>query len=257
MAAWAAVSPTAQLFGPTLHHTPDASQIALTFDDGPNPACTPALLSLLERHAVSATFFLVGRFARAYPELVREIGNRGHNIGNHTETHANLTWLPPRRIAEELQDCQESILQAFGFKSDAAPILVRPPYGYRGPQLTSAVRRAGLRGVAMWSLTCYDWKPQPAARLIQRLERVVIRNRRLLPHDETKLAPSERPPAPTAGTKKRSNHGGEIIVLHDGDARQSGADRRHVLAALEYWLPRWQEAGFEFVTMNRLAGASL
>jgi hypothetical protein len=67
VASWAAVSPTSQLFGRTLHHTSDASQIALTFDDGPNPACTPELLKLLERHHASATFFLVGRFARAYP----------------------------------------------------------------------------------------------------------------------------------------------------------------------------------------------
>jgi peptidoglycan/xylan/chitin deacetylase (PgdA/CDA1 family) len=238
VAAWGAVHPTAELFGPTLHHTSDVSQIALTFDDGPNPACTPELLKLLERYRASATFFLVGRFARAHPELVRAIADRGHDMGNHTETHANLVWLPTRRIADELQACQDSILRSLGSERDAEPILLRPPYGYRGPQLSSAIRRVGLRGVAMWSLTCYDWKPQPAARLIERLERVVVRNRRFPP-----------------GGERRGNHGGEIIVLHDGDARRSGADRGHVLAALEYWLPRWRDAGFEFVTMNPLVGA--
>jgi hypothetical protein len=179
VAAWAAVSPTSELFGRTLHRTPDTSQIALTFDDGPNPACTPELLKLLERYGAAATFFVVGRWARACPNLIREIADRGHNIGNHTETHANLTWRPSWRIAEELEACQDSILRALGFERDAAPILMRPPFGYRGPQLWSAIRRVGLRGVAMWSLTCYDWKPQGAERLIERLGRVAIRNRQI------------------------------------------------------------------------------
>jgi peptidoglycan/xylan/chitin deacetylase (PgdA/CDA1 family) len=244
-AAWGAVHPTSEFFGPALHHTPHPSQIALTFDDGPNPAHTAELLNLLERHGAAATFFLVGRFAQACPELVREIAHRGHSIGNHTETHANLTFLPARRIANELRACQENILRALGFESDAAPILMRPPYGFRGPQLWSGLRRAGLLGVAMWSLTCYDWKPQPASRLIERLGLVAKRSR---------LSAAPMPEENSARGGERPGHrGGEIVVLHDGDARRLGADRRHVLAALEYWLPRWRDAGFEFVTMNSLA----
>ena len=244
VAAWAAVAPSSQLFGPTLRHTKDASQIALTFDDGPNPACTPELLKLLERYRAPASFFLVGRAARACPNLVREIADRGHDIGNHTETHANLTWLPAWRIADELEACQDSILRGLGFERGAAPILMRPPFGYRGPQLWSAIHRAGLRAVAMWSLTCHDWKPQPVDRLIQRLGRVVIRNQQ---------AAAEGEPARRVNDKRKAA-GGEIIVLHDGDARELLADRGHVVAALEYWLPRWRDAGFEFVTMNPLAG---
>jgi peptidoglycan/xylan/chitin deacetylase (PgdA/CDA1 family) len=269
-----------------LHHTPDASLIALTFDDGPNPAHTPQLLSLLERYAAPASFFLVGRFARACPELVREIADRGHTIGNHTETHVNLAWLPAWRIADELRACQESIRSALRPSGqdaqDAAPILMRPPFGYRGPQLWSAIRRVGLRGVAMWSLKCYDWKPQPAARLIERLGGVAERSR--LPatpgREKESVRAERRPPATALSEKKsphgaesalpatagaeqkshhggesRGHHGGEIVLLHDGDARRLGADRRHVLAALEFWLPRWRDAGFEFVTMNSLLGA--
>jgi peptidoglycan/xylan/chitin deacetylase (PgdA/CDA1 family) len=134
--------------------------IALTFDDGPNPAITPQLLELLARYGTRPTFFLVGRVARACPELVCEIADRGHSIGNHTETHPNLAWMPAWQIVEELKSCQESILRALGFERDAAPILMRPPFGFRGPQLWSATRRAGLQGVAMWSVTSYDWKPQ-------------------------------------------------------------------------------------------------
>ena len=246
MAAWGAVSSTSELFGPTLHHTPDASLIALTFDDGPNPACTPRVLKLLERYHAPATFFLIGRFVRACPELVREIAHRGHSVGNHTETHANLAWLPVSRIAEELQACQHSILAALGFERDAAPILMRPPFGYRGPHLWSAIRRVGLRGVAMWSLKCYDWKPQPAQQLTRRLEVVAQRSRLdAQKRNDNKSARS---------SERRGDQGGEVVLLHDGDARKLGADRSHVLAALEYWLPRWRDAGFQFVTMNSLAG---
>jgi peptidoglycan/xylan/chitin deacetylase (PgdA/CDA1 family) len=190
LAAWGAVHPTSQLFGPALCRTPRASAVALTFDDGPNPAITPALLELLERYNARATFFLVGRFARACPELATEISDRGHSIGNHTETHRKLAFLPSARIEEELLRCQDSIAGAV--KRDV-PAWMRPPFGFRGPQLWTAVRRAGLRGVVLWSLTGYDWKPQPSSRLIARLAHITDRA--------------------SAGASQR----GEIVLLHDGE----------------------------------------
>jgi peptidoglycan/xylan/chitin deacetylase (PgdA/CDA1 family) len=227
--------------------------IALTFDDGPNPATTPQLLQLLARYGTQASFFLVGGAARACPELVREIADRGHCIGNHTETHPNLAWMPAWQIADELKACQESILRALGFNRHAAPILMRPPFGFRGPQLWSAMRRAGLQGVAMWSLTSYDWKPQPASRLIKRLDRVAVRSPAHSP------AWKERQSAPDGerAGERGVERGGDIVLLHDGDFRQLGADRSHVLAALEYWLPRWRDAGFEFVTMDELVAPGI
>jgi len=237
--ACAAVSPTSQLFGPTLCRTSRPLAMALTFDDGPNPAATPQLLALLDRHAARATFFLVGRFARACPHLVREIAARGHLIGNHTETHANLALLFPKRIAEELRRCQNNIAAALAGELVDAQTWVRPPFGYRGPQLAGAVRRAGLRGVAMWSRSCHDWKLQPPGRLIARLARVTPE-----PMPKTSL---------DANAHKRANAGGPIVLLHDGDFRQLGADRCDVLAALEHWLPRWRDAGLEFVTIDGAA----
>src|ERR1700674_2582898 len=76
IAAWGAAVPCAQLFGPTLRHTSSPRTLALTFDDGPNPAVTPRLLNLFDRFSVRATFFLIGRFARACPDLVRETAAR-------------------------------------------------------------------------------------------------------------------------------------------------------------------------------------
>ena len=219
LAAWGAMHPAAQIFGPTIRRAGRKNALALTFDDGPNPAITPQLLDLLERCGARATFFLIGRFVRACPELAREIAARGHAVGNHTDTHPNLIWLSSARIAAELARCQEAIAEAAGA---GRPRWMRPPYGFRGPHLDAAVRRQGLEGVVTWSVIAHDWKPQPATRLIARLRRV---------------------------------RGGDIVVLHDGDHRALGGDRQHVLGALQFWLPRWRDAGWEFVTMDAASSA--
>jgi len=218
VAAWGAFHPAAQLFGPTVRHTGSQSAVALTFDDGPNPALTPRLLDLLDEHRVRATFFLIGRHVRACPQLAAEIAARGHTLGNHTDTHPSLLWLSGRHTLGELQRCQEAIERAAGCRA----AWMRPPYGFRGPQSDGAVRRAGLRGVVMWSVLAFDWKPQPAARVIRRLQRV---------------------------------RGGDIVVLHDGAPEALGADRKHVVGALQRWLPRWKQAGLEFVTLDDLRPA--
>jgi peptidoglycan/xylan/chitin deacetylase (PgdA/CDA1 family) len=218
--AWGAVAPSSQLFGPTMRRTASARQIALTFDDGPNPVVTPQLLDLLDRHSVRATFFVIGKFVRACPNLVKEISARGHTVGNHTETHANLFLQSSTVIRDELAGCQEAISAAV---RGEPPRWMRPPYGYRNPLLDGEARRAGLQ-VAMWSKICRDWKTQPPGRLIERLASV---------------ARTDRP-------------SGDIVLLHDGDHRALGADRQHVVRALEHWLPRWRDAGMEFVTMNSL-----
>ena len=143
--SWGAVAPSSQLFGPTIRLTGDPSAMALTFDDGPNPAVTPALLDLLDRHNARATFFLIGRHVRAFPALAKEIGERGHTVGNHTDTHPALTFLPPRRIADELSRCDDAIEAATGHK----PRWMRPPFGFRGPQLGGIVRSRGGPGGAV------------------------------------------------------------------------------------------------------------
>src|SRR5205814_3684730 len=101
--AWAALSPGSQLFGRTLVAPARPDEIALTYDDGPNPAATPQLLEVLARHGVRATFFLIGRFVHECPTLTREIRAAGHLIGNHTMTHPWLAWQSEARIYEELR----------------------------------------------------------------------------------------------------------------------------------------------------------
>lgn len=219
VAAWGGVHPQSQLFGPTIRFTRDKNSVALTFDDGPNPSVTPGLLDLLDAHQARATFFLIGRHVRAFPKLSREIAARGHQIGNHTETHPNLAFLSSRNIARELNLCREAIASAVGRE----PRWMRPPFGFRGPQVGPAVRRLGYAGVVMWSQWAWDWKPQPAAPVIHRLRRVT---------------------------------GGDIVLLHDGDHRVLEGDRGHTVAALAHWLPRWIDAGLRFVTLDSVAGAA-
>ena len=163
--AWGAVAPSSQLFGPTIRRLNDPSAIAITFDDGPNPAITPQILDLFDRHSAKATFFLIGSHVRAFPALAKEIAARGHAIGNHTETHPALTFLSPAQIAEQLDHCDEAILAATGTK----PKWMRPPFGYRSPWLAGIVRRRGGAGVAMWSKAARDWRLQQSALVIRAL----------------------------------------------------------------------------------------
>ena len=211
--AWGAVAPGSQIFGRTLRRLDDASCMAITFDDGPNPAVTPGVLELLERYNATATFFLIGQRVRAFPALAREIAERGHAIGNHTETHPSLTFLTPGQIAEELDRCDEAIVSATG----KSPRWMRPPYGYRSPLLDGIVRRRGGAGVAMWNVAARDWRTHAPEPVIQRLHRA---------------------------------RGGDIVLLHDGDHRVLEGKREHVVTALEYWLPRWRDTGIQFVNLD-------
>jgi peptidoglycan-N-acetylglucosamine deacetylase len=224
--AYGAVCPRSQLFGPTIRYTATPLQLALTFDDGPNPAITPRLLDLLERFNAHATFFLIGKFVRESAGLAQDIAARGHVIGNHTETHPNLFWLGAVRLREELERCQQAITWATG----EAPVMMRPPYGMRNPLLAGAARAAGIRSVVMWTLIPGDWLAKPAGWLIDRMKPIAARV------DRAKKGAS-------------AHSGGDVLCLHDGDHSRMNGDRERTLAALEYWLPRWRDLGLEFVTI--------
>ena len=145
--AYGALHPRAQLFGPTVCATHAARKLAITFDDGPNPAITPKLLELLDRYKAKATFFPVGKFVRACPELVKETAARGHLIGNHTETHPYLTFCGRDETREELQLCSEAIAEVLL----EPPRWFRPPFGFRSPWLGEIAQQFGMRTV-MWTL---------------------------------------------------------------------------------------------------------
>jgi peptidoglycan/xylan/chitin deacetylase (PgdA/CDA1 family) len=145
---------------------PDHS-VALTFDDGPHPETTPAILDLLQHHNIKATFFLIGEKCEQYPELVHRIVAEGHQIANHSATHAYSISLSSRRAwREEIERCQRQIMSIVG----TAPLLFRPPYGVTTPNLSKALADTGLTPVG-WSLHTHDWTSS-ASGVLKRLDTV-------------------------------------------------------------------------------------
>src|SRR5277367_4496322 len=96
--AYAATWPSSRIFGAALISPPRPGELALTFDDGPNPAWTPRLLDILAGHGVRATFFLVGRYALSEPELAQRIADGGHVIANHSWSHPKLALAPSAKV---------------------------------------------------------------------------------------------------------------------------------------------------------------
>jgi peptidoglycan/xylan/chitin deacetylase (PgdA/CDA1 family) len=227
LTAYGAVYPRAQIFGRTICRTDSPRKLAITFDDGPNPAITPKLLDLFDRYNAKATFFLIGKFVRECPELVKETVARGHVVGNHTETHLNLFRLSPMQVRVELRLCHDAISHAAG----APPKWFRPPFGLRNPWVIPAARELGYQTV-MWTLIPGDWREKPAEWLIERMQPIAHHAQQSLGNESS----------PASGT-------GDVLCLHDGTHRQLNGDRTRTLAALEHWLPRWRDLGLEFVTI--------
>ncbi|MDQ7804487.1 polysaccharide deacetylase family protein [Amycolatopsis sp. A133] len=124
--------------------------VALTFDDGPYPETTPALLAALG--TTRATFFLWGEHAAAHPDLVRAIAAAGHTIGNHTWTHPQLTTLTVAGIDQEVRRTQDLLTRLTGIR----PALFRPPYGDTDPSVARTLAAHGLTEV-LWSVDTRDW----------------------------------------------------------------------------------------------------
>ena len=168
--AYASMWPRSQIFGPVLVAPRRPREIALTFDDGPNPSATPQLLELLARHSIRATFFLIGENVRREPALTREIDAAGHAIGNHTMTHPWLMLKPAARLRAEILDTNRLLEDKLG-----RPVtLFRPPHGARRPAVLRIARAAGLTTV-QWNVIVNDWEPIPAATILVRMETKLAR----------------------------------------------------------------------------------
>jgi peptidoglycan/xylan/chitin deacetylase (PgdA/CDA1 family) len=212
--AWAVRGRSSSVFGRSVWRgSPDRNSVALTFDDGPSES-TPGLLEILERHNARATFFQCGVNVERLPEIARQVSGAGHEIGNHTYSHARLDLRPRDCIFSELARAQTSIEQATGQR----PALFRAPYGVRWFGLGQAQERLGLIGV-MWTALGRDWR-LPADRIASRLSRAA---------------------SP-----------GAILCLHDGRETRKRPDVGPTLEAARRLLPALTDRGFKFETVSQI-----
>ena len=143
-------------------------QIAITFDDGPHPAYTPKLLKILKKNNVKATFFLVGEMAEKYPDLVKAEKAAGHDVGNHTYHHVNLTKIPMEDVATEIKACGK-VLQSI---TGRAPHLFRPPGGDYNKKVAEMAEAEGYTMI-LWTDDPGDYaSPGDKAIKIRTLDRV-------------------------------------------------------------------------------------
>jgi peptidoglycan/xylan/chitin deacetylase (PgdA/CDA1 family) len=143
----------------------DQPYIAMTFDDGPSAENTPRLLEMLKQRNIKATFFLIGQNASSNPDLVRRILAEGHEIGNHSWTHPQLSKLSDDRVTAEITQTQDAIKDASGF----TPTLLRPPYGAITPRQREWIENRFGLNIILWSVDPFDWKRPGASVITQRI----------------------------------------------------------------------------------------
>lgn len=153
-------------------------KVALTFDDGPHPKQTSQILDILKEYGVRATFFMVGENAERYPDLVKRIRDEGHEIGNHTYSHAQATKTDLSHIEEELLRC-ESVIERI---SDVRPRLFRPPCGAIEAELGELCESLGYR-VVLWSVDTRDWCHIPSAEIAEKVVSGIKDGDIILMHD--------------------------------------------------------------------------
>ena len=193
-----------------------APAVYLTFDDGPNPSATPALLDVLKREDARATFFLIDAHLSAETApLVRRMFAEGHAVGLHSDTRA-LMLKSPGGLVSTLTAAADRIERLAG--SRPCPVF-RPHAGWRSGQMYAGLRRMNYR-LAGWSWGLWDWnwwRPRAAEDLARRLSR--------------RASP------------------GDIIVMHDGHHVNPRADRRYAVEATARMIPAFRARGFSFGTL--------
>ncbi len=137
-------------------------KIALTFDDGPHPRYTPEILEILDRYGVKATFFVVGLNVETYPELVKTVVDEGHEIGNHTYSHANLRRAHYDGVCSEIAVTERLIYENTDFRTR----LLRPPEGVYSQAVCDAAANFDYT-IILWSVDTRDWAHTPSEEIVR------------------------------------------------------------------------------------------
>ncbi len=211
--------PRSNWLGPNWTRLPAAAtarnEIALTIDDGPDPAVTPQVLDILDRYSAQATFFCSGAQAARHPDLCREIVRRGHAVENHSQQHRHyFSLLGYSGFMRELQTAQDTITKITGQR----PLFFRAPAGLRNPFLGPVLSRLGLQ-LASWSTRAFD----------------------------TRIGDVER----VKSTLLRGLQAGAILLLHDGNAARTPGGIPVILEVLPTVLASATAAHLRFVTLRQ------
>ncbi len=213
--------PQSQLLGVTLHRLKQPGRsVALTFDDGPDPAVTPLVLDLLAEAGATASFFCIGQRAIRHPALLRRIVVEGHSVENHSHTHpAYFAALAGPALRGQVQAAQAALAAITG----VAPRWFRAPMGIRSPLLDPVLHRAGL-GLASWTRRGYDTRCRVPAAVLSRLT--------------GRLAP------------------GDVLLLHDGNCARTAAGTPVVLDVLPRLLARLRDGGLAATALSPAPAAT-
>jgi peptidoglycan/xylan/chitin deacetylase (PgdA/CDA1 family) len=193
---------------PRLTGLGDPGHVALTFDDGPDPASTPQFLDALDEAGVRATFFMLGRMVQRAPSLARRIAEAGHEVALHGWAHRAHIAVSPAQTLRDLRQGRDEVASATGH----APTWYRPPYGVATAATFSACRKLGLRPV-LWSAWGKDWTAGAT-------------------------------PESVFHTVSRDLRGGGTILLHDSDCTSKPESWRSTLGALPLLLAHCAEQGW-------------
>jgi peptidoglycan/xylan/chitin deacetylase (PgdA/CDA1 family) len=201
------------IFGPVLNRLPGTDNVvSITFDDGPNPIATPLILDVLQSRGTSATFFVLGRHADRWPELVKRIADEGHQLGNHGYFHRKLHRRTPGYVRDDLTRGADAIERASGVR----PRVFRAPHGFRNPWVTPIANSLGERTIG-WTLGVWDSARPGVDEIVRRT---------------------------LAGMRA-----GSILLLHDGDGYDAGGDRLQTAAALPQIIDGLLGRGFRLAVL--------
>ena len=145
--------------------TENSNILAVTFDDGPDPDVTPAVLDVLDELGARGTFFMRGDMVKKHPHTAREVAERGHTVGNHSMSHCKMILMKLKTVVHEIDEAQKSIGDATG----CTPVWFRPPFGIFDFTCADVIKDRGLK-IVLWTVLSGDYADVSSERIMKTVE---------------------------------------------------------------------------------------